>query len=40
MKIKLDENLPLSLSTLLNDFGHDVHTPQQERLIGHADQEI
>jgi len=40
MKIKLDENLPLSLSTLLNNSGHDVHTPQQEQLMGHADQEI
>jgi len=40
MKIKLEENLPFRLSTLLNNFGHDVHTPQQERLSGHADHEI
>jgi len=40
MKIKLDENLPLRLATLLKDLGHDVHTPHEERLIGHADREI
>jgi predicted nuclease of predicted toxin-antitoxin system len=40
MKIKLDENLPLRLATLLKDLGHDVHTPHEERLIGRADREI
>ena len=40
MKIKLDENLPLLLVTLLNELGHDVHTLHEERLIGHADREI
>jgi predicted nuclease of predicted toxin-antitoxin system len=40
MKIKLDENLPLRLAALLKDLGHDVHTPHDERLIGHADAEI
>jgi predicted nuclease of predicted toxin-antitoxin system len=40
MKIKLDENLPLRLATLLEDLGHDVDTPHVERLIGHADREI
>ena len=40
MKIKLDENLPLGLSTKLNSFGHEVHTPHQERLVGHSDREI
>jgi predicted nuclease of predicted toxin-antitoxin system len=40
MKIKLDENLPLRLATRLKDLGHDVHTPHDERLIGHADVEI
>lgn len=40
MKIKLDENLPLRLATLLEELGHDVHTVNEERLIGHADSEI
>jgi predicted nuclease of predicted toxin-antitoxin system len=40
MKIKLDENLPLRLATLLKDLGHDVHTVRDEGLIGHADREI
>jgi len=40
MKIKLDENLPLRLATLLKDLGHDVHTIHDELLLGHADMEI
>jgi predicted nuclease of predicted toxin-antitoxin system len=40
MKIKLDENLPLRLATLLEDLGHDVHTLHDELLLGHADREI
>jgi predicted nuclease of predicted toxin-antitoxin system len=40
MKIKLDENLPLRLATLLSDFGHDLQTVHDERLVGHADTEI
>jgi predicted nuclease of predicted toxin-antitoxin system len=40
MKIKLDENLPLRLATLLQGLGHDVETVHGERLIGHADSEI
>ena len=40
MKIKLDENLPLQAATFLKNFGHDVHTPHDERLIGRADEEI
>jgi predicted nuclease of predicted toxin-antitoxin system len=40
MNIKLDENLPLQLATLLGSFGHDVHTVHDERLVGHADSEI
>jgi predicted nuclease of predicted toxin-antitoxin system len=40
MNIKLDENLPLRLATLLKDLGHDVHTLHDERLTGHADNEI
>jgi hypothetical protein len=40
MNVKLDENLPLRLATLLKDLGHDVHTLHDERLTGHADNEI
>ena len=40
MKIKLDENLPVRLATLLKDLGHDVHTLHDELLLGHADREI
>jgi len=40
MNIKLDENLPIRLATLLKELGHDVHTLHDERLIGHADSEI
>lgn len=40
MKIKLDENLPLRLATLLKDLGHDAHTLHDESLIGRADREI
>lgn len=40
MKIKLEENLPFHLAIPLRDLGHDVHTTQQEGLIGHLDGEI
>ena len=40
MRIKLDENLPLRLATLLKSLGHDVHTLHDELLLGHADKEI
>jgi predicted nuclease of predicted toxin-antitoxin system len=40
MNIKLDENLPESLSRLLNELGHTVHTVRQEALAGHPDSEI
>jgi len=30
MKVKLDENLPLRLATVLEDLGHDVHTAYAE----------
>src|SRR5271157_3094487 len=40
MKIKLDENLPLRLATLLRNLGHDVHTTLEEGLSGSSDQEI
>src|SRR5271169_292693 len=40
MNIKLDENLPLRLATLLKGLGHDVHTLHDELLVGCADREI
>lgn len=40
MKIKLDENLPFGLATILKDLGHDVDTVNDERLIGHVDEDI
>jgi predicted nuclease of predicted toxin-antitoxin system len=40
MKLKLDENLPLRLKAVLKDFGHDVHTVQQENLTGATDLRI
>jgi len=40
MKVKLDENLPLRLATMLKELGHDVHTVHEEQLMGHADCEI
>lgn len=40
MKIKLDENLPHQLVTLLSDLGHEVHGVSEEGLNGHPDNEI
>ena len=40
MKIKLDENLPLRLSSLLKELAHDVHTVHDEQRTGHPDSEI
>jgi predicted nuclease of predicted toxin-antitoxin system len=40
MKIKLDENPPLRLATLLTRMGHDTHTVHDERLLGHTDSEV
>lgn len=40
MKIKLDENLPHRLATLLRTFDHEVHTVHQEGLTGRADAEV
>lgn len=37
MKLKPDENLPLRLSFVLGNLGHDVHTAAQEGLSGAAD---
>ena len=40
MRIKLDENLPVSLASLLKRLGHDPHTTQEEGLAGRLDFEI
>jgi predicted nuclease of predicted toxin-antitoxin system len=40
MRIKLDENLPFSLATILPDLGHDVHTIPQEHLSGATDSSL
>jgi predicted nuclease of predicted toxin-antitoxin system len=40
VKLKLDENIPVSLVEALTLLGHDVHTVAGEGLIGRADQEI
>ena len=40
MKIKLDENLPHRLATLLKNLGHEVHTLHEERLGGRPDAEV
>ncbi len=37
MKIKLDENLPADLATLLRKAGHDTRTVAEEGLAGHDD---
>jgi len=40
MKIKLDENLPLSLAEILGSFGHEVDSVYHEQLSGHSDPEV
>ena len=40
MRIKLDENLPDRLVTVLKTLGHDVDTVHGEQLTGRADQEV
>jgi predicted nuclease of predicted toxin-antitoxin system len=40
MRIKLDENMPVSLAYLLSDLGHDVHTTPDEGLTGRSDDVI
>ncbi len=40
MKIKLDENLPGSLTIPLGSLGHDVHTTQEAALAGRSDREV
>jgi len=40
MKIKLDENLPVSLTLLLSNLHHDVHTVAEENLSGGSDRDV
>src|SRR6476646_5812502 len=40
MKIKLDENLPVGLRTILADLLHDVHTVADENLSGSSDHQV
>ena len=40
MRIKLDENLPASLRTILTNLRHDVHTVIDESLSGGSDREV
>jgi predicted nuclease of predicted toxin-antitoxin system len=40
MRIKLDENLPSTLVSLLDSHGHDVHTVQMEGLAGAQDRDV
>ena len=37
MKLKLDENLPVSVAAILSSLHHDVHTVAQENLSGSSD---
>jgi len=40
VKIKLDENIPVSVVQVLASYGHNVHTVWDEGLVGRKDQEI
>jgi predicted nuclease of predicted toxin-antitoxin system len=40
MKIKLDENIPVRIQTLLWQLGHDTDTVHQENLAGGTDERI
>ena len=40
MKIKLDENLPVSRSVILSSLHHDVHTVADENLTSRSDREV
>jgi predicted nuclease of predicted toxin-antitoxin system len=40
VKVKLDENLPVSLAALLNQRGHDTDTVLSEGLLGHEDPDV
>lgn len=40
MRLKLDENLPVSAAALLSDRGFDVDTVRDEGLTGHSDDSV
>lgn len=40
MKIKLDENMPVDLASMLEQLGHDVDTSPEEGLTGAIDEEV
>ena len=40
MKVKLDENIPVSLAEVIALLGHDVHTVIGQGLVGRVDREI
>jgi predicted nuclease of predicted toxin-antitoxin system len=40
MKIKLDENIPAILASLLSGLGHDADTVPREGLAGKSDQDV
>ena len=40
IKFKIDENLPVDVSTLLNQAGYGTHTVYDEELAGEADSEL
>jgi len=40
MKIKLDENIPVSVASVLSDLGHDTDTVPKEGLGGRDDHDI
>ena len=40
MRLKLDENMPMTLATILRSAGHDVHTVADENLLGKPDDEV
>lgn len=40
MKIKLDENMPVTLAEILSAAGHNVDTVPQENLSGRPDSDV
>ena len=40
MRIKLDEDLPHRLATILKNLGHEIHTIYEEKLSGHSDKDV
>ena len=40
MKVKLDENLPVSSAAILTSTGHDVDTVTEEDLVGVPDPDV